>query len=79
MNNYIFNGELPTMQDTLRAMAAFANVGQPSYEEQRKFVENAHITFKEIDNIDDWKKQYNVTGREDGFVNLYCEIATNYK
>ena len=63
MSNYFFNGNLPTMQDTLRAMAAFANVGQPSYEEQRKFVENAHITFKEIDNIDDWKKQYNVTER----------------
>ena len=73
MSNYMFNGNLPTMQDTLCAMAAFANVGQPSYEEQRKFVENAHITFKEIDNIDDWKKQYNVTGRENGFVNLYCD------
>ena len=45
------------MQDTLRAMAAFANVGQPSYEEQRKFVENAHITFKEIDNLYEWKKK----------------------
>ena len=43
MSNYIFNGELPTMQDTLRAMAAFANVEQPSYEEQRKFVE-MHIS-----------------------------------
>ena len=73
MSNYFFNGNLPTMQDTLRAMAAFANVGQPTYEEQRKFVENAHITFKEIDNIDDWKKQYNVTEREGGFVNLYCD------
>lgn len=72
MSNYFFNGNLPTMQDTLRAMAAFANVGQPSYEEQRKFVENAHITFKEIDNIDDWKKKYNVTEREGRFVNLYC-------
>ena len=61
------------MQDTLRAMAAFANVGQPSYEEKKKFVENAHITFKEIDNIDEWKKKYNVSEREDGFVNLYCD------
>ena len=73
MNNYTFNGELPTMQDTLRAIAAFANVGQPSYEEQRNFVENAHITFKEINNLDEWKKQYNVTEREGGFVNLYCD------
>ena len=73
MSNYIFNGELPTIQDTLCAMAAFANVGQPSYEEQRKFVENAHITFKEIDNLDEWKKKYNVTEHEDGFVNLYCD------
>ena len=73
MSNYFFNGNLPTMQDTLRAMAAFVNVGQPSYEEQRKFVENAHITFKEIDNIDDWKKKYNVSEREDGYVNLYCD------
>lgn len=73
MFNYTFNGELPTMQDTLRAMAAFANFGQPSYEEQRKFVENAHITFKEIDNLDEWKKKYNVTEREGGFVNLYCD------
>ena len=72
MNNYIFNGELPTIQETLRAMAAFANVG-PSYEEQRKFVENAHITFKEIDNLDEWKKQYNVTEFASGFVNLYCD------
>lgn len=63
MGNYIFNGDFPTMQDTLcamatRAMAEFSNVGQPSYEEQRKFVENAHITFKEIDNLDEWKKKY---------------------
>lgn len=36
MGNYIFNGDFPTMQDTLCAMAEFANVGQPSYEEQRK-------------------------------------------
>ena len=73
MNNYTFNGEFPTMQDTLRAMAAFANVGQPSYELQRYFVENAHITFKEIDNLDEWKKQYNVTEYEGGFMNLYCD------
>ena len=73
MNNYTFNGEFPTMQDTLHAMAAFANVGQPSYEEQRNFVENAHITFKEINNLDEWKKQYNVTECECGFVNLYCD------
>ena len=73
MSNYFFNGNLPTMQDTLRAMAAFANVGQPSYEEQKNFVENAHITFKKIDNLDEWKKKYNVTGRENGFVNLYCD------
>ena len=39
MNNYTFNGEFPTMQDTLCAMTAFANAGQPSYEEQRHFVE----------------------------------------
>lgn len=73
MIDYSFNGVMPTMQDTLRAMAAFANVGQPSYEEQKKFVENAHITFKEIDNIDEWKKKYNVIGREGGFVNIYCD------
>lgn len=78
MGNYIFNGDFPTMQDTLcamatRAMAEFANVGQPSYEEQRKFVENAHITFKKIYKLDEWKKKYNVTEREDGFVNLYCD------
>ena len=73
MKNYIFNGKLPTMQDTLRAISVFANVEQPSYEEQRKFVENAHITFKEIDNLDEWKKKYNVTEHEDGFVNLYCD------
>ena len=73
MNNYTFNGELPTMQDTLRVMAAFANDGQPSYELQRHFVENAHITFKEIDNLAEWKKQYNVTEYEGGFMNLYCD------
>lgn len=73
MIDYSFNGVMPTIQDTLRAMAAFSNVGQPSYEEQKKFVENAHITFKEIDNIDEWKKKYNVSEREDGFVNLYCD------
>lgn len=75
MSNYSFDGELelPTMQDILRAMDAFANAGQPSYEEQRNFVENTHITFKEIDNLDEWKKKYNVTEREGGFVNLYCD------
>lgn len=78
MSNYIFNGDFSTMQDTLctmatRAMAEFANVSQPTYEEQRKFVENAHITFKKIDNLDEWKKQYNVSEREDGYVNLYCD------
>ena len=73
MFNYTFNGKLPSMQDTLRAMAAFANVGQPSYEEQRHFVETAHITFKEIDNLDDWKKKYNLTEHDSGFVNLYCD------
>ena len=61
------------MQDTLCAMTAFANAGQPSYEEQRHFVENAHITFKEIDNLDEWKKKNNVTEYERGFVNLYCD------
>ena len=74
MFNYTFNGELPTMQDTLRAMAALSNYnGQPSADEQRNFVENAHITFKEIDNLDEWKKKYNVAEREDVFVNLYCD------
>lgn len=77
-SNYIFNGDFPSMYDILCTMAKctickFDNVGQPSYDEQRKFVENAHITFKEIDNLDEWKKKYNVTDREDGFVNLYCD------
>ena len=73
MSNYILNGELQTMQDKLRDMAAFANFGQPSYEEQRNFVENAHITFKEIDNLDEWKEKNNVTERGHCFVNLYCD------
>ena len=73
MSNYSFDGDFPTMQDTLCAMAAFANAGQPSYEEQRNFVENAHITFKEIDNLDEWKKKYNVTEIGNWFVNLYCD------
>lgn len=77
-SNYIFNGDFPSMHDILCSMATctigeFDNVGQPSYDEQRKFVENAHITFKEIDNLDEWKKKYNVTDREEGFVNLYCD------
>ena len=58
MSNYSFNGALPTMQDALRAMSALSNVcGQPSAEEQKNFVENAHISFKEIDNLDDWKEK----------------------
>ena len=62
MSEYSFNGELPTMQNALRAMAALSNVGgQPSADEQRKFVENAHISFKEIDNVDEWKEKNNVT------------------
>ena len=74
MSDYSFNGTLPTMQDALRAMAALSNVGgQPSAEEQRKFVENAHISFKEIDNLDEWKEQNNVTERGHCFVNLYCD------
>ena len=74
MNEYSFNGTLPTMQDALRAMAALSNIGgQPSADEQRNFVENAHITFKEIDNLDKWKKMHNVTEYERGFVNLYCD------
>ena len=74
MSEYSFNGVLPTMQDALRAMAAMSNIGgQPSAEEQRKFVENAHISFKEIDNLDEWKKKNNVTEYERGFVNLYCD------
>ena len=73
MSNYSFDGDFPTMLDTLCAMAAFANAGQPSYEEQRNFVENAHITFKEIDNLDEWKKKYNVTEIGNWFVNLYCD------
>lgn len=74
MSEYIFNGVLPTMQDALRAMAALSNVGgQPSAEEQRKFVENAHISFKEIDNLDEWKEKHNSTERGRGFVNLYCD------
>ena len=41
MSDYSFYGVLPTMQDALRAMAAMSNIGgQPSAEEQRKFVEN---------------------------------------
>ena len=51
MSEYSFNGALPTMQDTLRAMTALSDFGQPSAEEQRNFVENAHISFKEIDKI----------------------------
>ena len=73
MSNYSFDGDFPTMQDILCAMAAFANAVQPSYEEQRNFVENAHITFKEIDNLDEWKKKYNVTEIGNWFVNLYCD------
>ena len=74
MSEYTFNGVLPTMQDALRAMAALSNIGgQPSAEEQRKFVENAHISFKEIDNLDEWKEQNNVTERGHCFVNLYCD------
>ena len=74
MSEYSFNGALPTMQDALRAMAALSNVGgQPSADEQRNFVENAHISFKEIDNLDEWKEQNNVTERGHGFVNLYCD------
>ena len=39
MNEYTFNGALPTMQDALRAMAALSNYSwQPSAEEQRNFV-----------------------------------------
>ena len=50
MSEYTFNGALPTMQDALRAMAALSNVGgQLSADEQRKFIENAHISFKEIE------------------------------
>ena len=74
MSDYSFNGALPTMQDALRAMAALSNIGrQPSAEEQRKFVENAHISFKEIDNVDEWKEKNNVTERGHCFVNLYCD------
>ena len=74
MNEYSFNGALPTMQDALRAMAALSNIGrQPSAEEQRIFFENAHISFKEIDNLDEWKKTHNVSEYERGFVNLYCD------
>ena len=74
MNEYSFNGTLPTMQDALGAMAALSNYSwQPSADEQRIFVENAHITFKEIDNLDEWKKKHNVTEYERDFVNLYCD------
>lgn len=74
MSEYSFNGVLPSMQDVLRAMAALSNIGgRPSAEEQRNFVENAHISFKEIDNLDEWKKKNNVTERERCFVNLYCD------
>ena len=74
MSEYSFNGVLPTMQDALRAMAALSNYsGEPSAEEQRNFVENAHISFKEIDNLDEWKEKNNVTERSRGFVNLYCD------
>lgn len=74
MSEYSFNGTLPTMQDALRAMAAMSNIGgQPSAEEKRKFVENAHISFKEIDNLDEWKEKYCPTERGRGFVNLYCD------
>ena len=74
MSDYSFNGTLPTMQDALRAMAAMSNIGgQPSAEEQRKFVENAHISFKEIDNLDEWKEKHCSTERGRGFVNLYCD------
>ena len=74
MSEYSFNGALPTMQDALRAMAALSTVSwQPSAEEQRKFVENTHISFKEIDNLDEWKEKNNVTERGHCFVNLYCD------
>ena len=74
MSDYSFNGALPTMQDALRAMAALSNIGrQPSAEEQRIFFENAHISFKEIDNLDEWKEKNNVTERGHCFVNLYCD------
>ena len=74
MSEYSFNGVLPTMQDALRAMAALSTVSeQPSADEQKKFVENTHISFKEIDNLDEWKEKNNVTERGRCFVNLYCD------
>ena len=74
MSDYSFNGAQSMMQDVLRAMAALSNVGgQPSADEQRNFVENAHISFKEIDNVDEWKEKNNVTERGHYFVNLYCD------
>ena len=78
MSEYSFNGVLPTMQDALRAMAALSNIGrQPSAEEQRIFFENAHISFKEIDNLNEWKEKNNVTERGHCFVNLYCDMFRN--